>query len=52
MHDAIMAEFGGSLVGENTEAEASREEMEHDMSSGTAVYGIQLRPQGAEITEA
>ena len=45
MHDAVMAEFGGSLVDENVEAEAAGDDivtLDPDMSSGTMVDGIEL----------
>ena len=38
MHNAVMAEFGGSLVDESVEAEAARDDIvtpDPDMSSGT-----------------
>ena len=51
-----MAEFGGSLVDENAEAEGSREEVETGMSAGTTEEGIELdeyqsQPQDAELTD-
>ena len=57
MHDAVMAEFGGSLVVDgNVEAEASMEEEDSDMS-GTTGNEIELketqpRRQSTGITEA
>ena len=45
MHDAVMAEFGGSVVDENVEAEAAGDDivtLDPDMSSGTMVDGIEL----------
>ena len=53
-----MAEFGDSVVNENAEAVASREEVDPRMTAGMTEDGIeqeefQLRsPQGAEITDA
>ena len=59
MNDAIMSEFGGSLVDENAEAEGSREfqEVEIGMPAGMTEDGIELheyqsRPQDAELTDA
>ena len=59
-HDAVMAEFGGSLVDGNAEAEVSMEEMEPGVPAGMTEDGIelekledfQLQPQDAEITDA
>ena len=56
MHDAVMAEFGGSLVAERVEAEASADEMvtlDPDMSLGMMGNVIELeefqsQPQPAE----
>ena len=50
-----MAEFGGSLVDENAEAEGSREGVE-TMPAGTMEDGIeldeyQLRPQDGELMD-
>ena len=58
MHDVVMAEFGGSLVGECVEAEAVGDEivtLDLDMSSGTTGDAIELeefqsQPQSAEWT--
>ena len=55
-----MAEFGGSLVDGNAEAEVSMEEMEPGVPAGMTEDGIelekledfQLQPQDAEITDA
>ena len=57
MHDAVMAEFGDSVVDGNAEAEASREEVEPRMTAGMSEGGIeqedfQSRTQGAEIMDA
>ena len=57
MHDAVMSEFGGSLVDENAEAEGSREGVETGMPAGTMEDGIELheyqsQPQEAELTDA
>ena len=43
MHDAVMAEFGGSLVDGNAEAEAVGDEIE--------LEEFQARPQSTGITE-
>ena len=59
MHDAVMAEFGGSLVDESVEAEAvggGVVTLDPDISSGTTGDEIELEafqspPQGAEITD-
>ena len=56
MHNAIMSEFGGSLVDENAEAEGSREGVETGMPAGTMEDGIeldeyQLQPQDGEHTD-
>ena len=56
MHDAVMAEFGGSLVDERVEAEASADEMvtpDLDMSSGMMGNVVELeefqsQPHSAE----
>ena len=53
MHNAVMAEFGGSLVDGN--AEASMEEVEAGVPAGMTEDGIELeefQPQDAEITDA
>ena len=57
IHDAVMAEFGDSVVNGNAEAEASREGAEPRMTAGMSEGGIeqevfQSRTQGAEITDA
>ena len=57
MHNVIMAEFGGSLVDENAEAEGSREAVETGMPAGMTEDGIELDeyqswPQDAELTNA
>ena len=56
MHNAVMAEFGSSLVDGN-EAEASMEEGDPGVPAGTTENGIdveefQPQPQDAEITDA
>ena len=56
MHDAVVAEFGGSLVNDSFEAEAAVDEIVtpgHDMSLGTTEHEIELeefqsQPQSAE----
>ena len=40
MHNAVMAEFGGSLVDGNTEA--SMEEVEPGVPAGMTEHGIEL----------
>ena len=53
MHDAVIAEFGGSLVDESVEAKAARDDivnLDPDMSSGTTgdeieLEGFQSQPQ-------
>ena len=57
IHDAVMAEFGDSVVNGNAEAEASREGAEPRMTAGMSEDGIeqeefQSRTQGVEITDA
>ena len=58
MHDAVMAEFGVSLVNESVEAEAVANEIvtpDPDMSSGTAgdePEAFQSRRQSTGIMEA
>ena len=57
MHDVVMSEFGGSLVDESVEAEASREDSGPDIIAGMNEHGVELeefqsRTQGAEITDA
>ena len=42
MHNAVMAEFGGSLVDDSVESEAAADELE--------LEGFQSRPQSAEMT--
>ena len=45
MHDAVITEFGGSLVDGNAEAEAAGDDIvtsDPDMSSGTMVDEIEL----------
>ena len=45
MHNAVMAEFGGSLVDESVEAETARDEIvspDTDMSSGTTGDAMKL----------
>ena len=54
MHNAVMGEFGGSLVDGN--AEASTEEVEAGVPAGMIEDGIELeefqpQPQDAEITD-
>ena len=56
MHDAVMSEFGGSLVDENAEAEGSKEGVETGIPAGTMEDGIELDefhplPQDAELTD-
>ena len=52
MHNAVMAEFGGSLVDDNVEAEAAGDVTPApDVSSGTTQEVIELfqsRPQSTE----
>ena len=53
----VMSEFGGSLVDESVEAEASREDSGPDIIAGMIEHGVELeefqsRTQGAEITDA
>ena len=60
MHDAVMAEFGGSLVGDNVEAEAAGDDVvapDPDISSGTMrnevmLEEVQSRQQSTGIIEA
>ena len=60
MHDAVMGEFGGSLVDESVKAEAVGDDIvtpDPDMSSGTTAYEIELKEgqpgrQSTGITEA
>ena len=43
MHNAVVAEFGGSLVNDSFEAEAAVDEIvtpDHDMSLGTTEHEI------------
>ena len=54
MHDAVMAEFGGSLVDGN--AEASKEEVDPGVPEGVTEDGIELeefqpQTQDAEIMD-
>ena len=56
MHNAVMAEFGGSLVDESIEAEGSREGVEPDVPAEMTRDGIELEElqsqlHGAEITD-
>ena len=60
MHDAVMAEFGGSLVDDNVEAEAAGDDVvapDPDISSGTTgnevrLEEVQSRRQSTGIIEA
>ena len=53
MHNAVMAEFGGSLVGKSVEAEAAADEIVSvpDMLSGTAGDEIELEEFPVPATE-
>ena len=56
VHDAVMAEFGGSFVDENAETEGSGEGVETGMLAGTTEDGMELhefypRPQHAELAD-
>ena len=56
MHNAVVTEFGGSLVDENDEAEGSKGEVGVGIPAGTTENGMELhnfhpRPQDAELTD-
>ena len=57
MHDAVMAEFGGSLAEENAKAEGSREEVEPGipavmMEDGIELDGFHPQTEDGELTDA
>ena len=46
MHDAVMAEFGGSLVDDSVEAEAARDEiMTPDPNMSAGMTGNEIEPE-------